>query len=290
MGHTKMQDRLKITLLLAPALIVIGVLFFGGLGISLLSSINYMPIVGLTNPNLDAYRSILASPQVYRSFALTLYIAATSTLLATLLAIVTALTLRRSFRGRALASFLVHLNLTIPHLVGAIGILYLFSQSGSLARIAYAVGAITKPADFPAMIFDPYAIGIIATYVWKELPFIALICLANMQTLGDDLESVARTLGASRWQAFRYVLLPQIMPGILSASAIVFAFTFGAYEVPALLGASAPQSLPVMAYRSFTDVDLAARPQAMALAMLIAAISAAMIALYTRALRGKRRE
>ena len=284
-----MQDRLKITLLLAPVLTVIGVLFFGGLGVSLLRSFNYMPIIGLIDPNLDAYRSILTSQQVYRSFALTLYIAGTSTLIASVLAVATALLLRRSFRGRAIASFLVQLNLTIPHLVGAIGILYLFSQSGSFARMAFGLGLITKPADFPAMIFDPYAIGIIATYVWKELPFITVITLANMQTLGDDPESVARTLGASRWQAFRHVLLPQIMPGLLSASAIVFAFTFGAYEIPALLGASAPQTLPVMAYRGFTDVDLASHPQAMALAVLIAAVSAIMIALYTRALRNKRR-
>ena len=79
------------------------------------------------------------------------------------------------------------------------------------------------------------------------------------------------------------------MPGLVSASAIVFAFIFGAYEVPALLGASSPQTLPVMAYRSFTDTDLASRPQAMAIAMLIAVVSVVMIALYTRVLRAKRR-
>ena len=284
-----MQDRFKITLLLAPALIIIGFLFFGGLGIGLLRSFNYMPILGLTEPNLDAYRGILTAPEVYRSFALTFYISAASTGIAAVLAVATALLLRRQFRGRAVASFLVQLNLTIPHLVGAIGILYLFSQSGSFARAAYGLGLIEIPANFPALIFDPYAIGIVLTYVWKELPFITVILLANMQTIGDDPETVARTLGASRWQAFRHVLLPQIMPGLVSASAIVFAFTFGAYEVPALLGASSPQTLPVMAYRSFTDTDLAARPQAMALAMLIAVVSAAMIALYTRALRAKRR-
>ena len=284
-----MRDRLKITLLLAPALVVIGVLFFGGLGIGLVRSFNYMPIIGLTEPNLAAYQKVLTSPEVYRSFALTFYIAATSTFIASVLAVAMALLLRSHFRGRAIASFLVQLNLTIPHLVGGIGMLYLFSQSGSFARIANSFGLITKPADFPAVIFDPYAVGIIATYVWKELPFITVITLATMQTLGDDQETVARTLGATRWQAFRYVLLPQIMPSLVSASAIVFAFTFGAYEIPALLGASSPLTLPVMAYRNFTDVDLAARPQAMALAMLIALISALMIAVYTRALRAKRR-
>ena len=284
-----MQHRLKIALLLAPALTVIGVLFFGGLAVGLLRSFNYMPIIGLDDPNLTAYRSLLSSPDIYRSFALTLYIAATSTLIATVLAVATALMLRRSFPGRAVASFLVQLNLTIPHLVGGIGILYLFSQSGSFARLAHEFTLISKPADFPALIFDPYAIGIIVTYIWKEVPFITVITLATLQTLGDDHETVARSLGATRWQAFRHVLLPQIMPGVLAASAIVFAFTFGAYEIPALLGASHPQTLPVMAYRSFTDVDLAARPQAMALAVLIALVSAVMIGAYTRALRGKGR-
>ena len=284
-----MQHRLKIALLLAPALTVIGVLFFGGLAVGLLRSFNYMPIIGLDDPNLTAYRSLLSSPDIYRSFALTLYIAATSTLIATVLAVATALMLRRSFPGRAVASFLVQLNLTIPHLVGGIGILYLFSQSGSFARLAHEFTLISKPADFPALIFDPYAIGIIVTYIWKEVPFITVITLATLQTLGDDHETVARSLGATRWQAFRHVLLPQIMPGVLAASAIVFAFTFGAYEIPALLGASHPQTLPVMAYRSFTNVDLAARPQAMALAILIALVSAVMIAAYTRALRGKGR-
>ena len=284
-----MQHRLKIALLLAPALTVIGVLFFGGLAVGLLRSFNYMPIIGLDDPNLTAYRSLLSSPDIYRSFALTLYIAATSTLIATVLAVATALMLRRSFPGRAVASFLVQLNLTIPHLVGGIGILYLFSQSGSFARLAHEFTLISKPADFPALIFDPYAIGVIATYVWKEVPFITVITLATLQTLGDDHETVARSLGATRWQAFRHVLLPQIMPGVLAASAIVFAFTFGAYEIPALLGASHPQTLPVVAYRSFTNVDLAARPQAMALAILIALVSAVMIAAYTRALRGKGR-
>lgn len=284
-----MQDRTKIALLLAPALTVIMVLFFGGLAVGFLRSVNYMPVIGLTEPNLDAYRDLLTSPEVYQSLRLTVYIAAISTLVATPLAVATALLLRRSFAGRAVASFLIQLNLTIPHLVGGIGILYLFSQSGSFARLANEFGLIAKPADFPAVVFDPNAIGVILTYVWKEVPFIAIVTLATLQTLGDEHESIARTLGATRWQAFRHVLLPRILPGVLAASAIVFAFTFGAYEVPALLGASHPQTLPVMAYRSFTNVDLAARPQAMALAILIAAVSAFMIALYTRSLRGKGR-
>lgn len=277
-----MSERLRIVLLLGPALLVIGVLFFGGLGVGVLRSLNYMPVIGLTDPNFDAYGALLTSRAFYQSFLLTFHIAFTSTVISAVLAVGAALLLRRSFAGRSVISFLFQLNLTIPHLVGAIGILYLFSQSGSFARLGYTWGLIAKPADFPALVFDPYAIGIILQYVWKEVPFIGLVVLANMQSIGQDHESVARSLGASRWQAFRHVLLPLIFPGLLGASVIVFAFTFGAYEIPLLLGQNHPAALPVLAYRQYTDVDLAARPQAMATAVVIALLSAVMIWLYVR--------
>lgn len=277
-----MSDRVKIILLLAPALTVIGALFLGGLAAGLMRSFNYMPVIGLTSPNVDAYAAVFTSGEFGRSFLLSFHISFTSTVLSSVLAVGAALLLRRNFIGRAIINFLFQLNLTVPHLVGAIGILYLFSQSGSFARLAAEWDMIARPAEFPALVFDPYAIGIILQYVWKEVPFIGVIVLANMQALGEDYESVARSLGASRWQSFRHVLLPLIFPGVLSASVISFAFTFGAYEVPALLGASHPVALPVLAYRKYTDVDLAARPEAMAAAIVIALLSAAMIYIYVR--------
>ena len=280
-----MSDRQRTLWFLLPAMAVIGVLFFGGLVIAVMRSFNYMPVIGLTEPNFDAYIHIFSDREFYWSLLLSLHIAVTSTLISAVIAIAAALMLRRSFIGRGVINFLFQLNLTVPHLVGAIGILYLFSQSGSFARLGAAMGLIGQPADFPALVFDPYAIGIIAQYVWKEVPFIGVIVLANMQSIVEDYEGVARSLGASPAQVFRHVLLPLIFPGLLSASVLVFAFTFGAYEIPAVLGAHYPAALPVLAYRSYTDVDLAARPEAMAMAVVIAVISAVLIAVYLRATR-----
>lgn len=275
-----MSERLRIFLLLAPALSVIGLLFLGGLFLGLARSFNYMPIIGLTTPNLDAYVKVLTDPDFLLSFALTFHIAFTSTAISAVLAVGAALVLRQTFVGKKLVTFLFQLNLTIPHIVGAIGILYLFSQSGFFARIAYAAGAIQQTNDFPALVYDDFAIGIILQYVWKEIPFIGVIVLAVMQSVGPDYEALAQSLGADRWQRFRYVLLPLILPGVLSASVIVFAFTFGAFEIPFLLGQNHPAALPVLAYRSYTDVDLAARPEAMAMAMVITVMSGLMIAAY----------
>ena len=277
-----MPDRTKIFLLLAPALTIIILLFLGGLISGFMRSLNYMPIIGLTEPNFDSYISVFKSIEFYHSCILSFYIAFASTLISLIFAIGAVLLLRRNFVGKSLINFLFQINLTVPHIIGAIGILYLFSQSGSLARLAFQWGIITRPSEFPELVFDPYAIGIILQYVWKETPFIGVIVLANINSILEEYENVAMSLGASKWQSFRYVFLPFIFPSALFASVIVFAFTFGAFEIPLMLGANYPSALPVLAYRKYTAVDLGAMPDAMAIAITIAMFSSLIIFLYIK--------
>ena len=258
---------------LTPALCVIAVLFGGGLVLGLAGSFG----MGRGGASVDAWIAVLSEGRVWRSLGLSLWIAFASTALACLIGLGAALLLRRRFPGQGLARLLFQINLTIPHAVGALGILWLLSQSGFVSRLSAGAGLIDGPAGFPALTQDRFAIGIIAHYVWKEVPFIGLILLANMQSLGDDPESAARSLGASPFAAMRLVLLPLLMPALIRAGAIVFAFSFGAWEVPVLLGQSAPVALPVLAWQRFTDPDLATRPEAMAIAMLIALVAALLI-------------
>ncbi len=274
-----MTGRLHLSLMLAPALAVIAVLFGGGLGLGLLGSFG----AGRGDWSLSAWSAVLSEGRVWRSLGLSLWIAGVSTALSCALGLASALLLRRRFAGQGLARLLFQINLTVPHAVGALGILWLLSQSGLLARLAAGAGLIELPSEFPALTQDRYSIGIIAHYVWKEVPFVGLILLANMQSLGDDPESAARTLGAGPFAAMRLVLLPLLRPALVRAGAIVFAFSFGAWEVPVLLGQSAPAALPVLAWQRFTSADLAARPEAMALAMLIALVSALLVRVALRA-------
>ena len=278
-----MGGRLKIALLLAPALLVIGVLFSGGLFAALVQSLGYMPAIGQTEVNLDAYREVLGDKDFLDSLLLTLYVAGASTGISTVLAVLAALALRKS-NGR-ISAVVFQLPITIPHLVAAVGIALVVSQTGLGARMAAALGLIGEPREFPALLYDPYSVGIILTYVWKEMPFIALVVLAALRGVAGELEEVARTLGANAWQRFWYVVFPVISPGIIAASLIVFAFTFGAFEVPYLLGKSYPTILPVMAYNEYRDLDLSARPVAMAINILIALITAVIAAAYLRLAR-----
>ena len=247
---------------LAPALLLVGGLSLGALGAIITRSLG-------SPPSLAAYRSLVTDPEFWPSVALTLHVAVTSTVLSVVLGIGLALLLRRVAVGRRTLTTLAQVNLPIPHVIGAVAMLLLLSQSGLVSRVATATGLIDSPAGMPALLFDPYAIGVILQYVWKEVPFVAVVALAILRGAGEDLEQAAATLGASRWQRFRFVTLPVLLPGVSSAAIIVFAFAFGTFEVPLLLGASYPAVLPVMAHRRYTDVDLASRPEALALALLI---------------------
>ena len=282
---------MKRALLLLPAFGTLGLLFFGGLGFGLLQSLGFLPLVGEVRPGLGAYLQVITRPGFAASFGFTTLVSLMSTVLTILFALFTAFSLRTmAARGRGTASvrFLYQIPITVPHLVVAVGVLALLGQSGLFARMMYHIGLISEPAGFPALVNDRFGIGIIVVYVWKQVPFIGLIALSVLQTVGEDYEAVARTLGAGRWQTLWHVLLPTVIPAILPASIIVFAYTFGAFEVPLLLGQRFPAMLSVEAYRLYTDTDFALRPQAMALMVLITLAVLLLSLLYQRlALRGK---
>jgi putative spermidine/putrescine transport system permease protein len=77
-----------------------------------------------------------------------------------------------------------------------------------------------------------------------------------------------------------------MMPGLITTGVIVFAYVFGSFEIPLLLGQRYPNVLPVTAYRAYVDPDLNQRPEAMAMGMVITGI---VIFLLNLALRLSRR-
>ncbi|MDQ7036242.1 MAG: ABC transporter permease subunit, partial [Anaerolineae bacterium] len=223
---------------------------------------------------------ILTDRGFFASLWLTFRIALISTFLSSVLAVACALVLRDKFRGSRFMTFVFQIAIPIPHLVAAAGIVLLVGQSGMLSRLMVALGLTQTPGDFPPIVYDRAGIAIILTFLWKEVPFIGIVVLAVLQGIGPQYEEIAQTLGANGWQRFRYVLLPLIMPGLLSTSIIVFAFVFANYEIPFLLGVKYPQTLPVMAFENYKDPDLALRPQAMAVSVVLAVIAIVLLVAY----------
>jgi putative spermidine/putrescine transport system permease protein len=277
MGSLKADRLMTAYILLFPALAVVGILFGGGLVLALFQSLGLLTFIGTPQFTLDAYQRVLNDPEFFRSLGLSLYIAVTATVLATVCSVGLALLLRSSGRW---ASFVCQVTLPIPHLVGITGILMLLSPSGLIARVCLALGWIQSDQGFPLLVNDRANIGVLFHFLWKEIPFITLILLAGLRAIGPEYEVQARVLGASPWQSFWYVTLPLLKQGILSASLIVFGFIFGSFEVPLLLGSTYPRTLPVQVYQAFTAIDLDRRVEAIALGLILALISTAIVSAY----------
>jgi putative spermidine/putrescine transport system permease protein len=260
-------------------LAVVLLLFGGGLLLGMVQALGYLPGAGLGALSWGHFALVLADPDFLQSFWLTLYIAGVSTIIAAGLSVVAALVLVALVERHRVIHFIFQIPLTVPHLVIAVAAMFMLAPTGLFARAAVALGWIASPSDFPLLVNDTWGVGIILAYVWKEIPFITLMILATLRHSGNELLDVGRTLKAGAWQRFRFITLPIIFPALGASSLIVFAFTFGAFEVPFLLGRTYPMTLPVWAYKNYSDIDLLARPEGIATGIVIALVVMAAVIL-----------
>ena len=87
------------------------------------------------------------------------------------------------------------LPIIVPHSVAALLIYTVFAQSGILSRVLFHLGLIATPAEMPAFLFDRTGRGIILAYLWKEIPFIAMVVLQRVE---KRMQQTGRC-GAQSW-------------------------------------------------------------------------------------------
>lgn len=269
-------------LLLLPALVVLGGLFLGGVVLGVLQSFGYFPLIGLNNFTLEYYTEMLSSPEFLDALGYSLYISIVSSVLAAVLGVFLAYQLAKLPKKHTLVRLIYKLPIIVPHIIATLLVFLFFTQSGLLSRILYNLGIIEQLESFPALVFDKKGIGIILVYLWKEIPFIALITYTVLKHINTSFEEVAANLGANNRQIFWHIYLPLSLPSIGSAVIIVFAFSFGAFEIPFLLGPTYPKTLPVMAYQRYISSDLMQRPYAMVIAVVLTVICIGLIYLYKK--------
>lgn len=195
------------------------------------------------------YDYLFNNKNFQEAFRYTLFVATVTTVGSALLGLIFSFALRNTFFGRKLAIFVYQLNISIPVLMVALLMFILFTNNGFFATIMYNLGMIVSPNDFHALILDREGIGVLVAYIWKFFPFIGISILSALQTVSVDYEDLSKTLGIGPVRTFIHVTLPSIKTSILSTSLIVFAFCFGSYDLPSLIGSR--ETLPVMAYYDF---------------------------------------
>lgn len=210
---------------------------------------------------------VLADTRTWSVLGFTLLQAALSTAATLVVAIPAAVVLALyRFPGRGLLRGLVLVPFVMPTVVVAAAFLALIGPTGLLG------------VDLSGSLW-----GLVLAHMFLNLAVVIRVVGAALATLDPDLESAARMLGASRWQAWRKVTWPLVAPSVRAAAAIVFLFCFTSFGVVQVLGDGQLRTLEVEIYRSTAYLlDL---PAAAALALLQLAAVIAMLVVVGRGRR-----
>lgn len=225
---------------------------------------------------LAHYMSALGDPFVLGILGRTLVMGAIVTVLTLLLGYPVAYHLAHS---RSRWTSLLYIFVLSPLLVGLVvrtfAWMIILSNNGVANKALMALGLI----DFPMQLMNN-SLGVTIALTHVFLPFVILPLLGNLQAINPELTMAARSLGASRLRAFFKVTLPLSLPGIQAGTILVFVLSISAYVTPAMLGGTGGRTMSVLVVQYL--VDNFRWPAGAALAIIMAAVAAAIVALYLK--------
>ncbi|CAI3789042.1 Spermidine/putrescine transport system permease protein PotB [Pseudomonas sp. MM227] len=235
-------------LLSAPALALFVGLLIVPLGLTLVLSFNLFDYeVGVKSDSytLANYAALLSDGYFYEIFWRTFWISALVTLLCVVIGVPEAYILSRmGTPWRSIFLILILTPLLISVVVRAFGWSLLLGADGLINQAIAALGG--RPLK---MLYTPFAV--ILALVHVMLPFMIIPVWTSLQKLDPAAEQAAQSLGASQAKVMRLVVLPQIMPGVLSGTLIVFGLAASSFAIPGLLGGRRLKMVATVVYDQY---------------------------------------
>jgi len=261
-----------------PALALYGLLLAVPLAMTLVLSVNlYDQTKGIV-PAVQAgnYTSVLGDPYFHRIFLRTLRIALITTAVAALIGTPEAWVLARlPARWRGICLLAVLGPLLISVVVRTLGWTILLGRSGLINQALLGLGLLDRPVE---LLFTET--GIIIALVHVLVPFVVIAVWTALQQVDPAGERAALSLGASERTVFFRIVLPQVMPGVLSGSIIVFSLAASAFATPALIGGRRLKVVATAIYDEFlTTLDW---PLGAAISVLLVVSVVAIVLLWNR--------
>jgi multiple sugar transport system permease protein len=175
-----------------------------------------LPAIGQPFIGLENYKALLHDRIALRSLINTFVFVSVSTFLEILLGLMIALVINRHFRGRGLVRAAILVPWAIPTVVSSQMWRFICNDNYGLLNYVLFGADISK---YRAWLADPlFAFAAIVTAdVWKTSSFAALLILAGLQIIPDELYESAKIDGANAWQRFRRITFPLIKPALLIA-------------------------------------------------------------------------
>jgi len=197
---------------------------------------------------LDNYLAIFRDAFFRNVLLRTIFVAAVSTGATLVLALPVAYFIARApARWKSLLIILVVFPLLVGNLVRAAGWMAVMGNRGFVNQLLIGVGLIDEPLE---ILYTPTAvvIGIIAVV----LPFMTLSLQSVLEQIDPSLEEAAGSLGARPFTAFRRIVLPLAMPGVIAGTVLVFILCMNAYATPVLLGGPRFHMMAPQVYEQIT--------------------------------------
>ena len=208
------------TLFLLPSLIFVAIFsvypIFESFRLSFYRLILTLPWLGQKMVGWENYQDIWSDPVAMQSMRTTLLFVGVTIPLELLLGLGMALVINETFRGRSLLRAVVLIPWAIPTVVSSQMWRFIFNDRYGLFNFILFGGATSY---YLAPLADPYQakMAIMTAEIWKTTPFVALILLAGLQGIPDDLYEAASIDGAGRWRQFFSITLPLLVPALLLA-------------------------------------------------------------------------
>jgi multiple sugar transport system permease protein len=243
--------------MLAPSLAVIALVAAYPIGYAIWLSLNEYSVVtpGLSRfVGFDNYSQALGSSEFWEAMRTTLVFTAASVTLELVIGLAMAVVMHQAFRGRALLRAVVLVPWAILTVVTAITWRTIFEPE--LGFVNSMLGALGLPGENVVWLGEQgYALAVMVfADVWKTAPFMALLLLAGLQGIPDDLYDAAKVDGASTWQRFRRITLPLLRPAIAVALIFRTLDALRIFDLPFVLtqGSNGTETLSLLAQQELT--------------------------------------
>ncbi|MGH2975254.1 MAG: carbohydrate ABC transporter permease [Solirubrobacterales bacterium] len=238
--------------MLAPSLAVIALVAAYPICYALWLSLNEYSVItpGLSRfVGLDNYATALGSAQFWEAMETTVLFTVISVGLELAIGLGMALVMHQAFRGRALLRAVVLVPWAILTVVTAITWRTIFEPE--LGFVNTMLSTLGLPGgDVVWLGEEGYALAVmIFADVWKTAPFMALLILAGLQGIPDELHDAAKVDGANAWQRFRSITLPLLVPAITVALIFRTLDALRVFDLPYVLtkGANGTETLSLIA-------------------------------------------
>jgi multiple sugar transport system permease protein len=235
---------------------------------------------------LDNYATVLSSDQFWSAAGNTALFCAGSISLTVILGTLLALLLNESFPGRGLLRAVMLLPWAIPPVVnGLIWQWLLDGQHGLINALLLGAGLISEPQAWLSQTSTAMP-ALILAQVWNHVPFVAVVMLAALQTVPEELYDSARLEGAGVLQRFRHITLPWLSHALLLVLVTQTMVALRTFDIIYVLTGGGPGSATtVIAWLTYvTTFNLTDFGRGNAYAYLIALVTLGLSLLYIRML------